>query len=139
MRPYGHRTGRAALISVNEARIGVIGLGYVGLPLALEFGRRYPTVGFDINTARIAELEAGRDSTREADAAEIAAATKLKYATDPQALLDCNVYVVTVPTPVANDKRDRKSTRLNSSHLTISYAVFCLKKKTKSKSEDMNK
>src|SRR5690606_14918543 len=101
----GTATGRAALISVNEARIGVIGLGYVGLPLALEFGRHYPTVGFDINAARIAELEAGRDSTREADAAEIAAATKLKYATDPQALLDCNVYVVTVPTPVASDKR----------------------------------
>jgi UDP-N-acetyl-D-glucosamine/UDP-N-acetyl-D-galactosamine dehydrogenase len=93
------------LISVNDARIGVIGLGYVGLPLALEFGKRYPTVGFDINAARIAELESGQDSTREADSAELAAATNLEYSTDPQALLDCNVYIVTVPTPVGKGNR----------------------------------
>ena len=66
------------MLQLSDARIGVIGLGYVGLPLALEFGRRYPTVGFDISSARIAELESGKDSTLEAEPEEIAAAEKKK-------------------------------------------------------------
>jgi len=91
--------------SLDEVRIGVIGLGYVGLPLALEFGKRHPTVGFDINAARIAELEAGRDSTLEAEPEALAAALKLEYAADAEALRACNVYIVTVPTPVGRNKR----------------------------------
>ncbi|MDZ7644058.1 MAG: Vi polysaccharide biosynthesis UDP-N-acetylglucosamine C-6 dehydrogenase TviB [Woeseiaceae bacterium] len=90
---------------LQSIRIGVIGLGYVGLPLAVEFGRKYPTVGFDIKAARIAELEAGRDSTREVTAEELAEATKLSYTADAAALADCNFYVVTVPTPVSSDNR----------------------------------
>src|SRR5690554_5927552 len=93
------------LNSLNDARIGVIGLGYVGLPLALEFGKLYPTIGFDINADRIEALKSGRDTTREAEADEMAAATKLSYSTDLKALADCNVYIVTVPTPVGRDKR----------------------------------
>ncbi|HEX6992804.1 MAG TPA: Vi polysaccharide biosynthesis UDP-N-acetylglucosamine C-6 dehydrogenase TviB [Gammaproteobacteria bacterium] len=93
------------MLTLNDARIGVIGLGYVGLPLALEFGKRYTTVGFDIKAERIAELEAGQDSTLEASPEELAAATQLVYTTDPEALRRCNVYVVTVPTPVGADKR----------------------------------
>lgn len=93
------------MLTLDEARIGVIGLGYVGLPLALEFGKKYPTVGFDISERRIAELESGKDSTREAEPAEIAAATKLEYSSDPEALKGCNVYVVTVPTPVGRNNR----------------------------------
>lgn len=93
------------MLTLNDARIGVIGLGYVGLPLALEFGKRFPTVGFDIKAERIAELRAGRDSTLEAGPEELAAATQLVYTSDPEALASCNIYVVTVPTPVGADKR----------------------------------
>ncbi|MFS8608834.1 MAG: nucleotide sugar dehydrogenase [Gammaproteobacteria bacterium] len=92
-------------MTLNDARIGVIGLGYVGLPLAIEFGKRYPTVGFDIKPERVAELEAGRDSTLEATPEDLAAAKHLTYTTDKEALRDCNVYIVTVPTPVSKDKR----------------------------------
>jgi UDP-N-acetyl-D-galactosamine dehydrogenase len=90
---------------LEDSRIAVIGLGYVGLPLAVEFGKRFPTVGFDINPDRIAELGAGRDWTREASAAELASAVQLRYTSDPGALTACNVFVVTVPTPVGKDKR----------------------------------
>jgi UDP-N-acetyl-D-galactosamine dehydrogenase len=93
------------LRSLDDTRIGIIGLGYVGLPLAAEFGKRYPTVGFDINAKRVAELERGYDMTREASAEELAAATKLSYSTDPEALKACNFYIVTVPTPIGKNKR----------------------------------
>jgi UDP-N-acetyl-D-galactosamine dehydrogenase len=81
--------------NINDLRIGVVGLGYVGLPLAVEFGKRYATVGFDIHAGRIAELEGGSDSTLESSAEELASATKLSYSTDPAALADCNFYIVT--------------------------------------------
>ena len=90
---------------ISNLRIGVVGLGYVGLPLAVEFGRRYPTVGFDLKAERIAELEAGTDSTLETTAAELEAAVHLGYTTDPADLADCNFYVVTVPTPIGDGKR----------------------------------
>ena len=67
---------------INNLRIGVIGLGYVGLPLAVEFGKTYPTVGFDVNAARIAELTSGVDSTLEASEEELRSAGKLRYATE---------------------------------------------------------
>jgi UDP-N-acetyl-D-galactosamine dehydrogenase len=88
------------MIGLDQARIGVIGLGYVGLPLAVSFGRRFPTVGFDIQPARVAELEAGTDSTLEVEPGELAAATRLSFTSDLGALKDCNVYIVTVPTPI---------------------------------------
>jgi len=90
---------------LNDTRLAVIGLGYVGLPLAVEFGRRYDTVGFDINAARVEELQSGRDSTLETSAEELAAARKLQYSTDIEALRDRNVYIVTVPTPIDDAKR----------------------------------
>jgi UDP-N-acetyl-D-galactosamine dehydrogenase len=86
-------------------RIGVIGLGYVGLPLAVEFGRRFPTVGFDIDEARIKELEGGSDSTLEVSPDELAAAEELSFTSDISALSDCNFYIVTVPTPISRSKR----------------------------------
>lgn len=88
------------MLSIKDARIGILGLGYVGLPLAVEFGKRYPTVGFDINAARIAELEGGTDSTLEVDADELALATRLEYSCETAKLADCNVFIVTVPTPI---------------------------------------
>lgn len=91
--------------SLDDVSIGVIGLGYVGLPLALEFGKHYPTVGFDISARRIEALRSGHDSTREATAEELAAATKLDYSTELADLARCNVYIVTVPTPVGRNNR----------------------------------
>lgn len=89
----------------NQTRIGMIGLGYVGLPLAVEFGKQFPTVGLDINPARIAELKAGKDSSLEVEPRELAQATHLTYTTNPGDLASCNVYIVTVPTPVDEHKR----------------------------------
>lgn len=93
------------MITLETTRIAIIGLGYVGLPLAVEFGKRFPVVGFDINAARIAELKAGRDSTLEVEPEELGQATHLTYASDPSALADCNVYIVTVPTPITESKQ----------------------------------
>jgi UDP-N-acetyl-D-galactosamine dehydrogenase len=86
-------------------RIAVIGLGYVGLPLAVEFGKKYRTVGFDNNPARVQELKAGRDATREATAADLRAARKLTFSADPGDLKACTIFIVTVPTPVDRYKR----------------------------------
>ena len=85
-------------------KIAIIGLGYVGLPLAVEFGKKYPTTGFDINGPRIAELISGHDSTLEVDEAELKQATQLNYTTDMEQLKSCNIYIVTVPTPIDNHK-----------------------------------
>jgi UDP-N-acetyl-D-galactosamine dehydrogenase len=90
---------------LSRYKIAVIGLGYVGLPLAIEFGKKYRTVGFDINRSRIDELKAGRDSTLEATAAELRAKTKLRFSAKAQDLKSCNVFVVTVPTPIDRYKR----------------------------------
>ncbi len=90
---------------LENLRIGVIGLGYVGLPLAVEFGKKYPTVGFDVNEARVAELKAGQDSTLEVSNGELAEATQLFYAESVDSLAECNFYVVTVPTPISDSKR----------------------------------
>ncbi len=92
-------------MTIDEVRIGIIGLGYVGLPLAVEFGKHVPTIGFDLKESRVAELRAGADSTLETTPEELAAAKHLSYTTDPQAIADCNVYIVTVPTPIDRYKR----------------------------------
>ena len=91
--------------SVKDTRIGIIGLGYVGLPLAVEFGKHYPTVGFDINKDRIAELARGEDSTLETTSEELEGAKQLTFATDRKTLADCNTFIVTVPTPVGKNNR----------------------------------
>ena len=88
------------MVDVKSARIGVIGLGYVGLPLAVEFGRLYDTVGYDYNAKRVNELRGGEDRTRETGADNIRRATRLTFSDDPQALSQCTVFIVTVPTPV---------------------------------------
>ncbi len=90
---------------INNLKIGVIGLGYVGLPLAVEFGRKYETIGFDINPARVAELESGEDVTFECSAEELATAKRLSYTSGIDDLGDCNFYIVTVPTPIGDGHR----------------------------------
>jgi UDP-N-acetyl-D-galactosamine dehydrogenase len=86
-------------------RIGIIGLGYVGLPLAVEFGKVLPVVGFDINGQRIAELKNGHDRTREVDPNELKLATMLTFAHQTEALKHVNIFIVTVPTPVDDFKK----------------------------------
>jgi len=89
----------------SQSRIAVIGLGYVGLPLAAEFGRTRPVVGFDVKPARIAELRAGHDATRELTGDDLAAAVHLEITDDRAALEQCQIFIVTVPTPVDAAKR----------------------------------
>ena len=83
----------------------MVGLGYVGLPLAVEFGKRYDTVGFDINAARVEELRAGVDRTLEVEASELAEASRLTFSASLDDIRDCHVYIVTVPTPIDAAKR----------------------------------
>ncbi len=88
------------MLSLRKCRIGIIGLGYVGLPLAAEFGKHFETVGFDTNPGRIADLTAFRDRTLEVSRAELKAATRLSFTTTLTDLRRCRAYIVTVPTPI---------------------------------------
>lgn len=92
-------------MDLKNVKIGIIGLGYVGLPLAVEFGKKFPTVGFDVNKARVAELSSGKDHTLECSPEELASSTALTFSTDVNDLNECNVFIVTVPTPVDNSNR----------------------------------
>jgi UDP-N-acetyl-D-galactosamine dehydrogenase len=93
------------MFDLNNTKIGIIGLGYVGLPLAIEFGKIYPTVGLDIKVSRIEELKEGRDTTCEVSREELGQAQQLTFSSSPADLADCTVYVVTVPTPIDRHKR----------------------------------
>jgi len=93
------------MVQSDKVRIGVIGLGYVGLPLAVEFGKKFDTLGFDISKQRIEELRQRKDRTLEVDAAEIGAAAHLTFTGVAEQLHDRNVFIVTVPTPVDEHKR----------------------------------
>jgi len=86
-------------------KIALIGLGYVGLPLAVEFGKKYEVIGFDINQARIDELRRGEDSTLEVEPEELALASQLSFTTDLEGIRDCKIFIVTVPTPIDQHKR----------------------------------
>ncbi len=92
-------------IDLENTKIGIVGLGYVGLPLAVEFGKKYKVVGLDINDQRITELQSGFDSTLEVSKQQLAEAKFLKYTTSILDLAECNVYVVTVPTPINQYKQ----------------------------------
>ena len=92
-------------MNLDNAKIAVIGLGYVGLPLAVEFGKLRPVLGFDLNAARIAELQSGRDHTLEIDAIELTNASHIRFSCNGEDLKTCQVFIVTVPTPV--DKANR--------------------------------
>ena len=87
-------------IKSGEIKIGLIGLGYVGLPLAVEFGRKYDTVGFDVKPERLEALRRGEDTTLETSSEDLKAAIRLKYSGDPADLKDRDIFIVTVPTPV---------------------------------------
>ena len=93
------------MFDLSDTRIGIIGLGYVGLPLAVEFGKQYPTLGLDLKQDRIDELKRGQDVTLEVTSDELVAAGQLSFTSNPEDLADCNVYIVTVPTPIDAHKR----------------------------------
>lgn len=91
--------------SLKDIQIGIIGLGYVGLPLAVEFGKKFPVLGFDINKSRIAQLQAGHDSTLEINDEELKNSPQLSFSSTVIDLESCNIYIVTVPTPIDEHKQ----------------------------------
>jgi UDP-N-acetyl-D-galactosamine dehydrogenase len=93
------------LNTIDDLKIAVIGLGYVGLPLAVEFGKFRPVIGFDINASRIAQLRKGHDTTLEVSPEELLGNGHLTFTNDVENLADCNTYIVTVPTPIDAHKR----------------------------------
>src|SRR5215813_10376152 len=93
------------MLRLRKCRIGVVGLGYVGLPLAVEFGKHFETIGFDVNPQRVAHLRKGRDTTLEVSPEELRAAQRLTFTTDLEELRRCRVFIVTVPTPIDGYKR----------------------------------
>lgn len=109
-------------VSTTEETIAVIGLGYVGLPLAVEFGKKRPVIGFDINSARIAELRAGRDATREVAPEELAEAQHLTLTAEPTDLSAATIFIVTVPTPIDAHKRPDLTPLLKASE-TVGRAL----------------
>ena len=99
----------------GNKKIAVIGLGYVGLPLAVEFGKKFDTIGFDINEPRIAELKSGKDATLEVSDEELTQATKLTYTASLSDIAQCNFFIVTVPTPIDEHKRPDLSPLIGAS------------------------
>lgn len=92
-------------MNIANKRLAIIGLGYVGLPLAVEFGKHRPVIGFDINQTRIDELRAGKDGTLEVTPEELKAASNLVYSSDTADLAECGIFIVTVPTPIDQANR----------------------------------
>lgn len=100
---------------LNSINICLVGLGYVGLPLAVEFGKKYKTVGFDINQPRIKELQSGIDSTLEVEPELLESATQLQFTSSSEDIKDCNVFIVTVPTPIDEFKTPDLTPLISSS------------------------
>lgn len=95
----------STVINLENIKIGIIGLGYVGLPLAVEFGKKFPTLGFDINQKRVNDLLTGHDFTLEVTSDELKESTNLNYSCSADDLASCNIYIVTVPTPIDTHKQ----------------------------------
>src|SRR5271155_3979269 len=107
---------------LSEFKLAVIGLGYVGLPLAVEFGKKRPVIGFDIDPVRIGALKAGSDATLEVSEEELNEAEGLRFTIEASDLADCNLFIVTVPTPIDNHKRPNLTPLITASH-TIGKAL----------------
>ena len=104
-------------MKLNSTNIGVIGLGYVGLPLAIEFSYRFPVIGFDINANRILDLNSGVDSTNEVEIKNLKKANNIIFTSDPDSLKSCNFYIITVPTPINKNKRPDLGPLISASNL----------------------
>ena len=109
-------------MNLKDKKIAIIGLGYVGLPLAVEFGKKYPVIGFDINQKRISDLTDGDDKTLEVAPSELGLAKNLSFASDPAALKECNIFIVTVPTPIDNANRPDLTPLIKASE-TVGRAI----------------
>ena len=111
----------------RNTTIGVVGLGYVGLPLAIEFGKKYQTTGFDISSKRIEELKSGNDSTGEVDAMGFAESERLSYTDDVRELEGSDVFIIAVPTPIDSNNRpdltDIKSASATIGEIIVTGAV----------------
>ncbi len=107
-------------MKLQSTKIGIIGLGYVGLPLAIEFSYKFPVIGFDINTNRISDLNNGVDSTNEVETKNLKKANNIIFTSDADALKDCNFYIVTVPTPINKNKRPDLGPLIKASKLIAS-------------------
>lgn len=105
------------MIKIADTKLAVIGLGYVGLPLAVEFGKKMDVLGFDINQHRVDELNSGRDGTLEVSEAELAEATRLNYSSNVDDLINANVYIVTVPTPIDKNKNPDLTPLISASRM----------------------
>jgi UDP-N-acetyl-D-galactosamine dehydrogenase len=105
------------MFDMSSTKIAIIGLGYVGLPLAVEFGKKFKTLGFDINQDRVSELSKGVDSTLECSSEELSKSPLLSYSSLNEDLKQCNVYIVTVPTPVDKDKQPDLSPLIRASEM----------------------
>src|SRR5690606_26356297 len=103
----------------KDIQLAVIGLGYVGLPLAVEFGKKRPVIGFDINSRRIEELKQGEDHTLEVEPEELKQASQLRYTHDAAELSDANVYIVTDPTPIIEYKQPDLTTLVSASETLV--------------------
>ncbi len=103
------------MLNLINTQIGIIGLGYVGLPLAVEFSKQYKTIGFDINTYRIDELSSGKDSTLEVSELELKSQKELTFTASINDIKDCNVFIITVPTPVDKHKKPDLTPLIESS------------------------
>ena len=103
------------MLNINNIKIAVIGLGYVGLPLAVEFGKKHPVIGFDINQNRINELKSGIDHTLEVNDEDLASAKQLRFSSDINELSEYNFYIVTVPTPIDEYKQPDLSPLIKAS------------------------
>ena len=103
--PHFFHTNKEVPFKLQNTTIAIIGLGYVGLPLAVEFGKKYKTIGFDVNQERILELKSGQDRTLEVDSLELSNAANLSFTCDAADLSKANVFIVTVPTPIDRHKR----------------------------------
>ena len=102
---------------LSDITLGIVGLGYVGLPLAVEFGKKIKTIGFDINSPRVDELKNGVDSTLEVEKELLIEASHLSYTSDVNDLKQCDVYIVTVPTPVDKHKTPDLSPLVKASEM----------------------
>jgi UDP-N-acetyl-D-galactosamine dehydrogenase len=109
-------------MNIENQKIALIGLGYVGLPLAVEFGKIRPVLGFDINDARIAELRSGKDSTLEVTTEDLVAAAQLEYSSERSKLEECGIFIVTVPTPIDTANRPDLTPLIKASE-TVGKAV----------------
>lgn len=118
------------MLGLGDARVAINGLGYVGLPLAVEFGKRSPTLGFDIDEARIDELRAGRDSTLKVEPDKLQWAACLTYTNNSAELAGCNLFIVTVPMPLDEFKQPDPTTLRKASETVgglLRVAVYDIK------------